>query len=42
MTTSGALTAKDRHGRDVILFESAWELRYVIGHNPDVLFHDSM
>ena len=28
LTTSGRLTVKDRQGRDVVLFESAWELRY--------------
>ena len=42
LTVSGALTAKDRRGRDVVLFESAWELRYVMENNPDVVFHDSM
>jgi peptide chain release factor 3 len=42
LTVSGALTAKDRRDRDVILFESAWELRYVMENNPDVVFHDSM
>jgi peptide chain release factor 3 len=42
LTTSGVLTAKDRLGRDVVLFESAWELRYVMENNPQIHFHDSM
>jgi peptide chain release factor 3 len=42
MTVSGALTARDRRDRNVILFESAWELRYVMENNPDYVFHDSM
>ena len=42
LTTSGVLTAKDRLGRDVVLFESAWELRYVMENNPQIRFHDSM
>jgi peptide chain release factor 3 len=42
LTTSGALTAKDRHDRDVILFESPWELRYITENNPHVRFVASM
>jgi peptide chain release factor 3 len=42
LTTSGTLTVKDRAGRDVILFESPWELRYVLERNPHVQFRDSM
>ncbi len=42
LTTSGVLKVKDRQGRDVLLFESAWELRYVMEGNPDYRFHDSM
>ena len=42
LTTSGVLPQKDRAGRDVILFESPWELRYVTGSNPQIEFHDSM
>jgi len=42
LTTSGVLTAKDRFGRDVVLFESSWELRYVMENNPQIHFHDSM
>ena len=42
LTTSGVLTAKDRLGRDVVLFESPWELRYVMENNPQIHFHDSM
>ena len=41
-TTTGTLTVQDRTGRDVILFESPWELRYVVEHNPHVQFRDSM
>jgi peptide chain release factor 3 len=42
LTTSGALRVKDRMDRDVILFESAWELRYVQENNPRVQFKDSL
>jgi peptide chain release factor 3 len=42
LTTSGALTVKDRLERDVLLFESDWERRYVQEHNEHVQFHDSM
>jgi peptide chain release factor 3 len=42
LTTSGVITAKDKLGRDVVLFESAWELRYVMENNPQIRFHDSM
>ncbi len=41
LTTSGAVTAKDRNGRDVILFESAWELGYITQANPDVRFEEA-
>jgi peptide chain release factor 3 len=40
--TSGAMVLRDRLDRDVILFESAWELQYVEEHNPQVEFRDSM
>jgi peptide chain release factor 3 len=39
---SGVVVAKDRRDRDVILFQSAWELQYVVEKNPGVEFHDSM
>jgi len=26
----------------VVLFESPWELRYVMENNPQIHFHDSM
>jgi peptide chain release factor 3 len=42
LTTSGAMALKDRHGRDVILFESVWELRYVSEANPGFQFLDTM
>ena len=42
LTTSGALPSKDRQGRDVMLFESAWELRFVSEANPGFKFVDSM
>jgi peptide chain release factor 3 len=42
LTTSGAMTAKDRRGRDVILFESPWELKYITENNPHVRFLASM
>ena len=42
LTTSGALTVRDRLDREVILFESAWELGYVQENNPHVQFRDSM
>lgn len=42
LTTSGALSLKDRQGRDVVLFESVWELRFVSQANPGFRFVDSM
>ena len=42
LTTSGVMTVKDRQGRDVLLFESPWELRFVMEGNPGYRFHDSM
>jgi peptide subunit release factor RF-3 len=36
------MVLRDRLDRDVILFESAWELQYVEEHNPQVEFRDSM
>ncbi len=42
LTSSGALAVRDRLDREVILFESAWELRYVQENNPHVQFKDSM
>jgi peptide chain release factor 3 len=42
LTSSGAIVVKDRHDRDVILFESAWELRYITENNPHYRFLDSM
>jgi peptide chain release factor 3 len=42
LTTSGALLLKDRLGRDVVLFESVWELRFVSEANPGFKFVDSM
>jgi peptide chain release factor 3 len=42
LTTSGVLTVKDRRGRDVLLFETPWELRYVTANNPGIQFLDSM
>ncbi|MEO6235793.1 MAG: EF-Tu/IF-2/RF-3 family GTPase, partial [Vicinamibacterales bacterium] len=42
LTTSGVVTIKDRQGRDVLLFESAWELRFVTDANPTVRLLDSM
>jgi peptide chain release factor 3 len=42
LTTSGVMTIKDRQGRDVVLFESAWELRFVTEANPGIRLLDSM
>jgi peptide subunit release factor RF-3 len=42
LTTSGALIVTDRLDREVILFESAWALRYVEENNPHVTFKDSL
>jgi peptide chain release factor 3 len=42
LTTSGVMTIKDRQGRDVLLFESAWELRFVTEANPGIRLLDSM
>ena len=42
LSTSGAISVQDRLGRDALLFESAWELRYVVERNPHVQFRESM
>jgi len=42
LTTSGAMPLKDRRERDVILFESVWELRYVSENNPQYQFVDTL
>ncbi len=42
LVSSGVLTARDRSDREVILFESPWELRYVTEGNPHFRFLDSM
>ena len=42
LSTSGAITVKDRLGRDALIFESQWELRYVVERNPHVQFRESM
>ncbi|MBA2602766.1 MAG: peptide chain release factor 3 [Acidobacteria bacterium] len=42
LTTSGALLAKDGRERDVVVFESPWELRYVTEANPHIQFYDTM
>jgi peptide chain release factor 3 len=42
LTSLGALTVRDRLDREVILFASPWELRYVQENNPGVEFRDSM
>jgi peptide subunit release factor RF-3 len=36
------MTIKDRQGRDVLLFESAWELRFVTEANPGIRLLDTM
>jgi peptide chain release factor 3 len=41
LPASGVLAAVDRRERAVLLFESAWELRFTAESNPDVAFHDS-
>jgi peptide chain release factor 3 len=42
LTSSGVMTIKDRQGRDVVLFESAWELRFVTEANPGFRLLDSI
>jgi peptide chain release factor 3 len=42
LTSSGVMTIKDRQGRDVVLFESAWELRFVTESNPGIRLLDSI
>jgi len=37
---SGVMRVVDRHGREALLFNSNWELRYVAEKNPDVTFRD--
>ncbi len=39
---SGVMRVVDRHGREALLFNSNWELRYTIDKNPDVVFKDSV
>jgi peptide chain release factor 3 len=39
---SGVAEVKDRRERDVILFASDWELRYVADRNPGIEFRSSM
>jgi peptide chain release factor 3 len=38
---TGVLMVKDLRDRDVLLFQSDWELRYCAERNPDVRFHTS-
>jgi peptide subunit release factor RF-3 len=42
LTTSGVLVVIDRLEREVILFESEWQLQYIQKNNPHVQFMDSM
>ncbi|MGE0449402.1 MAG: peptide chain release factor 3 [Vicinamibacterales bacterium] len=42
LPSSGTLIVRDRLDREVILFESTWELRYAQEKNPHVLFKDSI
>jgi len=42
LTTSGVLRAHDREDREVLLFESAWHVRYVAENNPQLRWHDSI
>jgi peptide chain release factor 3 len=37
---TGVLLVKDRKGRDVLLFASDWELRYIAERNPRVKFNE--
>jgi peptide chain release factor 3 len=39
---TGVLQASDRQGRDVLIFQSPWELRYTADENPGVRFLDSI
>ncbi|MGE0451771.1 MAG: peptide chain release factor 3, partial [Vicinamibacterales bacterium] len=39
---SGVLSVEDQRDHDVLLFESAWELRYAQERNPQVEFKDSL
>ena len=38
---SGVMAVVDRHQRDVLLFDSAWTLRYCADENPGFKFEDS-
>jgi peptide chain release factor 3 len=42
ISTAGTINATDRLGRTVLIFESEWELRYVLERNPDVQFPASV
>jgi len=39
--TMGVLDAVDRHGRQVLVFESEWALRYTAEKNPRVDFRNT-
>jgi peptide chain release factor 3 len=41
LPSAGVLAAVDRHERAVLIFESAWELRYTTENNPGIRFLDS-
>jgi peptide chain release factor 3 len=41
LPSAGVLAAVDRHERPVLIFESAWELRYTAENNPGVRLLDS-
>jgi peptide chain release factor 3 len=41
LPSAGVLAAVDRRDRPVLIFESAWELRYTGENNPGVRFLDS-
>jgi peptide chain release factor 3 len=42
LPTAGVMQATDTHGRDVLVFESDWVLRYTVEKNPGVEFRASV
>ena len=42
LPTGGVMQVQDGRGRNVLLFESPWELRYLTEKNPDAQFVESM
>jgi peptide chain release factor 3 len=42
LPTSGVMQALDRHGREVLVFESDWVMRYTFDKNPKIEFRQTI